>query len=131
MSGIAGFLGRRQPTPEAIQAIFTSLAARGPDARGAVGFDANWQRNDNHGAPNRLLHTRLAIRDLSSAGNQPMGSTDGQAWLVYNGEIYGWEQHAAKLAAAGHPLRGQSGYSFASGFGFLVAALLATALACV
>lgn len=112
MCGIAGYLGRRQLSVNAVEAIFASLAARGPDARGDVAFGGDWLRTDNDGAPNRLIHTRLAIRDLTEAGAQPMGSADGQVWLVYNGEVYGWERDADTLTAAGHPLRSRSDTEF-------------------
>ena len=32
--------------------------------------------------------TRLAILDLSPAGQQPMASRDGRWWVTFNGEIY-------------------------------------------
>lgn len=38
-----------------------------------------------------LAFTRLAIQDLSIRGMQPMSSADGKVWLLYNGEIYGFE----------------------------------------
>ena len=34
-----------------------------------------------------LGHTRLSIRDLSSAAEQPMFSNDGRYVIVFNGEI--------------------------------------------
>jgi asparagine synthase (glutamine-hydrolysing) len=54
-----------------------------------------------------LGHRRLAIRDLSSAGRQPMLDVSGEVCVTYNGEIYNYE-----------PLRRQiereAGYRFRS-----------------
>jgi len=35
-----------------------------------------------------LVHTRLAILDLSSAGHQPMDDPESGSWITYNGEVY-------------------------------------------
>jgi asparagine synthase (glutamine-hydrolysing) len=53
------------------------LKRRGPDDSGT------WHDNFV-----RLGHRRLAIVDLSSAGHQPMESSDRRYVIVFNGEIY-------------------------------------------
>ena len=58
----------------------TMLCHRGPDHQG------NWE-NDYL----KLEHSRLAIVDLSDAGNQPFEQTKGQV-LVFNGEIYNFQE---------------------------------------
>lgn len=56
-----------------------SLKHRGPD------MQSRW--SDGNGKVS-LGHTRLAIQDLSAAGNQPMTSNCGRYTIVFNGEIY-------------------------------------------
>ena len=51
------------------------MVHRGPDDQGEVGFGGGW-----------LGHRRLSIVDVEG-GHQPLGS-DGERWLVGNGEIY-------------------------------------------
>lgn len=53
------------------------LEKRGPDSVG------EWSNDFIH-----LGHTRLAIRDISNGGAQPMLTLDGRYVLVFNGEIY-------------------------------------------
>jgi asparagine synthase (glutamine-hydrolysing) len=81
MCGIAGILHRSRERPvdrEAILAMMTALAHRGPDDEGTY-FD---------GAIG-LGHRRLAIIDLKS-GRQPMSNEDESLWIVFNGELYNY-----------------------------------------
>jgi asparagine synthase (glutamine-hydrolysing) len=39
-----------------------------------------------------LVHTRLAIIDLSPGGHQPMSTPDGRYTIVFNGEIYNFKE---------------------------------------
>lgn len=55
------------------------LALRGPDGSGV------WTSEDGRST---LVHTRLAIQDLTEGASQPMRSPDGSVTLLYNGEIY-------------------------------------------
>ncbi len=86
MCGIAGFSAKNE-FPEKAREIITdmtmSLKHRGPD------------RQDVHLSPpskTALGHTRLSIIDLSEAGNQPMTSPCGNYSLVFNGEIYNYQE---------------------------------------
>lgn len=74
-----------------------ALAHRGPDGRGTHIY-----RNVGLG------HRRLAIRDLSPAGHQPMVSEDGDTVVVYNGELYGIEEDRNRLRRQGWTFRSQS-----------------------
>lgn len=47
-------------------------------------------------------HRRLAIIDLSPAGQQPICNEDGSIWIVFNGEIYNFQSLRRELEAAGH-----------------------------
>lgn len=70
--------------------MMDSMARRGPDSSG---FQA-W--------PKALLgHRRLAILDLSPAGDQPMLSADGQVGLVFNGCIYNFRSLRRQLEDLG------------------------------
>ncbi len=67
------------------------VAYRGPDGKGHL-VDG----------PVALGHRRLAILDLSEAGRQPMHSPDGNASLVFNGEIYNYLELREELRSRGH-----------------------------
>ena len=73
------------------------LAHRGPDGEGSF-------RDERC----ELVHTRLAIIDLSPTGTQPMANEDGAVQVVYNGEIYNHLELRQELAARGHRFRGTS-----------------------
>jgi len=84
MCGIAGLWRRDGPIDPAasrriVAAMARSLVHRGPDGAGAW-VDAE--------AGIAFGHQRLAILDLSPAGDQPMRSAAGRYCVVYNGEIY-------------------------------------------
>ncbi len=44
---------------------------------------------------------RLSIIDLST-GHQPMANEDESVWVVFNGEIYNYQELHADLIARGH-----------------------------
>ena len=75
------------------------MAARGPDGAG------DWVSPDGRAA---LASRRLAILDLSAAGDQPMASADGRLHAVLNGEIYNFRELRAALEREGRRFRSQS-----------------------
>jgi len=82
MCGLTGFLGGEVVTAgdEALLCRMASmLQHRGPD-HGGTWFD--------HDQRIGFGHRRLAIMDLSPAGNQPMMSSSRRYVITYNGEIY-------------------------------------------
>lgn len=83
MCGIAGFIAAGLQN-EQLQLITDQLRHRGPDAAGYF----NDTHEDRHIG---LGHRRLSIIDLSEAGNQPMYSHDNRYVMVYNGEIYNFQ----------------------------------------
>jgi len=101
---IAGFIERKEGRPPGhLYGVAAEMAGilrhRGPDD-GGVWTDAP--------AGVALAHRRLAVRDLSAAGHQPMVSADGRYALVYNGEIYDIDGLKSELEGRGHRFRGHS-----------------------
>ena len=109
MCGIAGMLGIDEAIAREIAPrMLAAIAHRGPDDRGThCVIDPR-----REAPPAVLLHARLAILDLSSAGHQPMADAppvDSQAspnWIVFNGEIFNFlDLRAIWLATAGRVAR--------------------------
>ena len=92
MCGIAGAWDvNENPFGETLGAC-ARLRHRGPDGFGAW-FD--------EGAGLALGHTRLAVVDLTSAGSQPMSSSDGRFVVALNGEIYNHLELRERLESQG------------------------------
>ena len=49
-----------------------------------------------------LGHRRLSIIDLSPLGHQPMSTPDGALTIVFNGEIFNYQELRAELVATGN-----------------------------
>lgn len=92
MCGIAGIFDTAggRPAPETVRAMARTLAHRGPDNEGV-----------HVSGPCALGHRRLSIIDLSEAGNQPMLSADGRYAMVYNGELYNFNELRTELEDLG------------------------------
>ena len=76
-----------------ITAVKDHLYHRGPDSQGVEKFSVGDRQLT-------LLHTRLAIQDLSPHGHQPMKSADGRWWVTFNGEIYNHFDLRSQLSVA-------------------------------
>ena len=97
MCGIVGKISTEAPvSPDLIVAMRETLRHRGPDDAGM------WVSSDGRAA---LGHRRLSIIDLSPAGRQPMTDSTGELQVVFNGEIYNYQQLRAELEQLGHRFR--------------------------
>ena len=97
MCGVAGFTKLRfAPGPGRIQSAIHTLIHRGPDQQGV--FESNLVS---------LGAARLKIIDLDG-GDQPIRSEDGDAVIVFNGEIYNHLELRAELERRGHRFRSHS-----------------------
>jgi asparagine synthase (glutamine-hydrolysing) len=106
MCGIAGFIAGASPIDASglhcvARSMADTLTHRGPD-------DGDFWIDGSLGIV--LAHRRLAILDLSPAGQQPMHSLCGRYAVVYNGEIYNFYELRSELDAVGlaPAWRGQS-----------------------
>jgi asparagine synthase (glutamine-hydrolysing) len=91
MCGIAGFYLREgQASLSAVRAMCDQIRHRGPDDEGyrVEGGCAIGMR-------------RLSIVDLDT-GHQPMANEDESVWVVFNGEIYNYQELRRDLLARGH-----------------------------
>jgi asparagine synthase (glutamine-hydrolysing) len=88
MCGIAGILQCKQGTidPRLIESVTDSMAHRGPDAAGYFSEEEI-----------SLGHRRLSIIDVSEVSNQPFYEASGRYVMVFNGEIYNYQQVKALL----------------------------------
>jgi asparagine synthase (glutamine-hydrolysing) len=98
---------------EWMRTFLEQLEHRGPDDTGWLSLHGTaLQQGKTHRADlvseMVLLHRRLSIIDLSSAGHQPMGSQDGRYWIVFNGEIYNYVELRMDLHDRGYEFRSQS-----------------------
>lgn len=99
MCGICGIIDSdraRGVDAAAIEQMNAAMLHRGPDDAGV------W--NGGHVA---LAMRRLSILDVGG-GHQPMTNEDGSVIVVFNGEIYNFQELRAELVAHGHAFRTQS-----------------------
>lgn len=100
MCGIAGFIGAVPNGLDGVAAAMAqSLQHRGPDDQG------KWIDPDCGVA---LVHLRLSIVDLSPAGHQPMVSANGRYIIIFNGEVYSFQEIRKDLEARNVAFRGHS-----------------------
>ena len=93
MCGIAGLLESspsRRADPAVVKHMCAALTHRGPDGEGYF----------NQG-PVALGMRRLAIIDVAG-GRQPIGNEDQSVQVIFNGEIYNFQELRAESEAKGH-----------------------------
>jgi asparagine synthase (glutamine-hydrolysing) len=90
MCGIAGIINQSNSQIDANQLKFISdlMQHRGPDSQG-------FYTNNNVG----FAHNRLSLLDLTDSANQPFKNENYV--LVFNGEIYNWQELRKELEATG------------------------------
>ena len=82
--------------PERIGTMTDRMVHRGPDDAGSY-----------LSGPLGLGFRRLSIIDLGG-GHQPMSDQTGSVWVVFNGEIYNFQELRLQLESAGHVFRTNS-----------------------
>ncbi len=98
MCGIAGSVSwQQQPNLETVKKMVASLHHRGPDAANSIQL-----------GPAALGHARLSIIDISHAATQPMFDVERKFCIVFNGEIYNFQELRTQLTALGSNFRTQS-----------------------
>jgi len=94
MCGIVGFTNHIDNSNVVLSNMMDKIKHRGPDAEG---------KYIDEGVA--LGHRRLSIIDVSENGKQPMFNEDGSIVLVFNGEIYNFQDIKTKLLEAGHKFK--------------------------
>lgn len=90
MCGFTGFIGDISNAPEVLNQMMDRIVHRGPDSAGTF--------TENEAA---LGFRRLSIIDLET-GSQPLFNEDGSLVLIFNGEIYNFQEIREDLIAKGH-----------------------------
>ena len=94
MCGFTGFVGAVENKEQVLEDMMNTIVHRGPDSAGmfldedvALGF------------------RRLSIIDISATGDQPLYNEDKTKVLVFNGEIYNYQELREELVEAGHDFK--------------------------
>lgn len=95
MCGITGFIGKGGV--DDLEKMISALHHRGPNDKGLF-FESGVG----------LGHTRLSIIDLTPSGHQPMFSSDKKVGIVFNGEIYNFQDLKNDLIKEGFLFKGTS-----------------------
>lgn len=99
MCGICGYIHldrSKQASENILKNMMDTLIRRGPDDEGAY-LKGNVA----------LGHRRLSIIDLET-GHQPMFNEDGSVGIVYNGEVYNFQEIKSDLEEKGHKFKTHS-----------------------
>ncbi len=100
INGIFAYADHAQlPIREQLLRTREHMARRGPDGTGEW-CSANQRL--------RLAHRRLSIIDIGERADQPLVSADQRFVIVFNGEIYNYQQLRAQLIAQGASFKTES-----------------------
>lgn len=96
MCGFVGFANTKLPIDkqETIQEMMDTIIHRGPDSAGVYSDEQV-----------TLGFRRLMIIDLSDEASQPIYNEDNSCVLVFNGEIYNFQEIRADLVEKGHTFK--------------------------
>ena len=100
MCGIAGIIAPKVD-PTCLERMLKAMAHRGPDDRGMEIIEPDQYQLG-------LGSTRLAIIDLSPAGHMPMVDKESGNIVVFNGEVYNFQQLRQELEARGERFRSRT-----------------------
>src|SRR5215510_6382236 len=102
MCGIAGFIDyRKQGTLQLLQEMTDTVSFRGPDDSGYELLEAN-------NALIGLGFRRLSIIELSVLGHQPMKFEEAGLTVIFNGEIYNYQEIRKELEGYGYIFKSHS-----------------------
>ena len=113
MCGIAGGIWSYDAqglTRDDLGRMTDAIAHRGPDDQGHLFIPPRPNPSILNGRPSpgvALGFRRLSIIDLVT-GHQPLGNEDGSIQIVFNGEIYNYQQIRHRLEGSAHRFRTQS-----------------------
>lgn len=102
MCGIAGIINYSSSTEQLVlsgRSMLNTLVHRGPDS------DGIWVSQEDGMF---MGHRRLSIHDLSDQGAQPMFSYCRRYCIVFNGEIYNFQELSNELQKLGYKFSGHS-----------------------
>ncbi|MDD3137350.1 MAG: asparagine synthase (glutamine-hydrolyzing) [Lachnospiraceae bacterium] len=94
MCGFTGFVGKVDNKKQILEDMMNTIVHRGPDSAGSY--------TDEEAA---LGFRRLSIIDISATGDQPLYNEDRTKVLVFNGEIYNYQELRKELIEAGHDFK--------------------------
>lgn len=95
MCGILGRLSKKNISKDTFCKLNDMMSHRGPDDSGVFIISL-----DNYQIC--LGHRRLSILDLSPLGHQPMFSKDKNQVIIFNGEVYNFQEIREQLYSLGH-----------------------------
>ncbi|MCB0501069.1 MAG: asparagine synthase (glutamine-hydrolyzing) [Bacteroidetes bacterium] len=87
---VGGYYKTELPGNEVLNNAIQQIALRGPDSQGLFTHQNFF-----------LGHRRLSIIDVSTSANQPLFSNDNRYAIIFNGEIYNYQEIKSKLIQKG------------------------------